>query len=152
MFGSGAKTIGTITISERRRMDRRGLSRMIIVLSLVSVCAAVLGAATTLMAAVPLSVSTTSAATTATSISVFGLSATISRVISYQQINRSKNMLQNIATYRLNFLKMSELRKLASEYGLPKQRWNRSILIVKLSKIVDWTTLPKPNIVIDYFS
>jgi hypothetical protein len=60
-------------------------------------------------------------------------------------------MLQNIATYRLNFLKMSELRKLTSEYGLPKQRWNRSILIVELSKIVDWTKLPKPKIVVDYF-
>jgi hypothetical protein len=31
-------------------------------------------------------------------------------------------MLQNIASYRLSFLKMTELRKLASEYGLPKQR------------------------------
>jgi hypothetical protein len=61
-------------------------------------------------------------------------------------------MLQNIASYRLNFLKMSELRTLASEYGLPKQRWNRTILIVELSKIVNWTTLPKPKIVIDYFS
>ena len=61
-------------------------------------------------------------------------------------------MLENIASYRLNFLKMSELRKLASEYGLPKQRWNRTILIVELSKIVNWTTLPKPKIVIDYFS
>jgi hypothetical protein len=54
-------------------------------------------------------------------------------------------MLQNIASYRLSFLTMTELRKLASEYGMPKQRWNRTILIVELSKIVDWTTLPKPN-------
>jgi hypothetical protein len=60
-------------------------------------------------------------------------------------------MLENIASYRLNFLKMPELRKLASEYGLPKQRWNRTILIVELSKIVDWTKLPKPKIVVDYF-
>jgi hypothetical protein len=60
-------------------------------------------------------------------------------------------MLQDIASYRLNFLKMSELRKLASEYGLPKHRWNRTILIVELSKIVDWTTLPKPKIVNNYF-
>jgi hypothetical protein len=60
-------------------------------------------------------------------------------------------MLQNIASYRLNFLKMSELRKLASEYGLPKQRWNRTILLSSTIKIVDWTTLPKPKIVIDYF-
>jgi hypothetical protein len=60
-------------------------------------------------------------------------------------------MLVNIASYRLNFLTMTELRKLASEYGMPKQRWNRRILIVELSKVVDWTTLPKPKIVIDYF-
>lgn len=60
-------------------------------------------------------------------------------------------MLQDIAYYRLSFLKMTELRKLASEYGLPKQRWNRIILIAKLSKVVDWTTLPKPKIVIDWF-
>jgi len=59
--------------------------------------------------------------------------------------------MMDIASYRLNFLKMSELRKLASEYGLPKQRWNRRILIVELSKIVDWTTLPKPKVVVDYF-
>jgi hypothetical protein len=46
-------------------------------------------------------------------------------------------MLENIASYRLSFLKMSELRELASEYGLPKQRWNRRILILDLSKVVD---------------
>jgi hypothetical protein len=31
-------------------------------------------------------------------------------------------MLQDIASYQLSFLKMTKLRKLASEYGLPKQR------------------------------
>lgn len=46
---------------------------------------------------------------------------------------------------------MTELRKLASEYGLPKQRWNRITLIAELCKVVDWTTLPKPKIVIDLF-
>jgi hypothetical protein len=60
-------------------------------------------------------------------------------------------MLENIASYRLSFLKMSELRELASEYGLPKQRWNRRILILDLSKVVDWTALPKPKIVNNYF-
>ena len=60
-------------------------------------------------------------------------------------------MLQDIASYRLSFLKMTELRKLASEYGLPKQRWNRTILIAEISKVVDWTTLPKPKIVVDFF-
>lgn len=60
-------------------------------------------------------------------------------------------MLQDIASYRLSFLKMTELRKLASEYGLPKQRWNRTSLVAELSKVVDWTTLPKPKIVIDLF-
>ena len=60
-------------------------------------------------------------------------------------------MLQNIASYRLSFLKMTELRKLASEYGFPRQRWNRTDLITELSKVVDWTTLPKPKIVIDWF-
>ena len=60
-------------------------------------------------------------------------------------------MLQDIAYYRLSFLKMTELRKLASEYGLPKQRWNRTILITELSKVIDWTTLPKPKIVVDFF-
>lgn len=60
-------------------------------------------------------------------------------------------MLQDIAYYRLSFLKMTELRKLASEYGLPKQRWNRITLIAELCKVVDWTTLPKPKIVIDLF-
>ena len=125
MFGSGAKIV---------------------------VCAAVLG--TTIRRSVAVRIVTGSSPSSATaSTTVFGLPATISQlsVISYQQINRSKNMLQNIATYRLNFLKMSELRKLTSEYGLPKQRWNRSILIVELSKIVDWTKLPKPKIVVDYF-
>jgi len=38
-------------------------------------------------------------------------------------------MLQDIAHYRLSFLKMTELRKLASEYGLPTQRWNRTIFL-----------------------
>lgn len=60
-------------------------------------------------------------------------------------------MLQDIASYRLSFLKMTELRKLAPEYELPKQRWNRTILIAELSKVVDWTTLPKPKIVVDFF-
>ncbi|MDJ0507335.1 MAG: hypothetical protein PX635_19205 [Nostocales cyanobacterium LE14-WE12] len=60
-------------------------------------------------------------------------------------------MLEDIAYYRLSFLKMTELRKLASEYGLPKQRWNRIILIAELCKVVDWVTLPKPKIVIDWF-
>lgn len=60
-------------------------------------------------------------------------------------------MLQDIASYRLSFLKMTELRKLASKYGLPKQRWNRTSLVAELSKVVDWTTLPKPKIVIDLF-
>ena len=60
-------------------------------------------------------------------------------------------MLEDIAYYRLIFLKMTELRKLASEYGLPKQRWNRIILIAELCKVVDWVTLPKPKIVIDWF-
>ena len=60
-------------------------------------------------------------------------------------------MLQDIASYRLNFLKMTELRKLAFEYGLPKQRWNRTILIAELSKVVDWTTLPKPKTTVDWF-
>jgi hypothetical protein len=60
-------------------------------------------------------------------------------------------MLQDIAYYRLSFLKMTELRKLAYEYGLPKQRWNRIILIAELCKVVDWTTLPNPKIVIDWF-
>lgn len=46
---------------------------------------------------------------------------------------------------------MTKLRKLASEYGLPKQRWNRTILITELSKVIDWTTLPKPKIVVDLF-
>jgi hypothetical protein len=46
---------------------------------------------------------------------------------------------------------MTELRKLASEYGLPRQRWNRTILIAELSKVIDWTTLPKPKIVVDWF-
>lgn len=60
-------------------------------------------------------------------------------------------MLQDIASYRLSFLKMTELRKLASEYGLPKQRWNRTILIAKLSEVADWTTLPKPKTTVDWF-
>jgi len=60
-------------------------------------------------------------------------------------------MLQDIAYYRLSFLKISELRKLASEYGLPKQKWNRQNLIAELCKVVDWTTLPKPKIVVDWF-
>lgn len=60
-------------------------------------------------------------------------------------------MLQNIADYRLSFLKMTELKKLAFEYGLPKQQWNRTILITELSKVIDWTTLPKPKIVVDLF-
>jgi hypothetical protein len=60
-------------------------------------------------------------------------------------------MLQDIAHYRLSCLKMTELRKLASEYGLPRQRWNRTILIAELSKVIDWTTLPKPKIVVDWF-
>lgn len=60
-------------------------------------------------------------------------------------------MLQDIASYRLSFLKMTELRKLASEYRLPKQQWNRTILIAELSKVIDWTTLPKPRIVVDFF-
>jgi len=60
-------------------------------------------------------------------------------------------MVQDIAYYRLSFLKMTELRKLAVEYGLPKQRC-RIILIAELSKVVDWTTLPKPKIVIDLFN
>ena len=72
-------------------------------------------------------------------------------VVIHKQKTGVKNMLQDIAYYRLSFLKMTELRKLASEYGLPKQRWNRIILIAKLSKVVDWTTLPKPKIVIDWF-
>jgi len=66
MFGSGAKTIA-----------RRGLI-MIIVLSLENVCGAVPGAAIH-VTAVPLSVSTTTAAPTATTISVFGWCATISQ-------------------------------------------------------------------------
>ena len=61
-------------------------------------------------------------------------------------------MVQDIAYYRLSFLKMTELRKLAAQYGLPKQRWNRIILIAELCKVVDWTTLPKPKIVIDLFN
>ena len=60
-------------------------------------------------------------------------------------------MKQDIAYYRLSVLKMTELRKLAYEYGLPKQRWKRTILIAELCKVVDWTTLPKPKIVIDLF-
>ena len=60
-------------------------------------------------------------------------------------------MLENIASYRLSFLKMTELRRLALEHGLPRQRWNRTILITELSKIVDWTTLPKPKIIVDWF-
>jgi hypothetical protein len=60
-------------------------------------------------------------------------------------------MVQDIAHYRLSCLKMTELRKLASEYGLPRQRWNRTILIAELSKVIDWTTLPKPKIVVDWF-
>lgn len=62
-------------------------------------------------------------------------------------------MLQDVASYRLSFLKMTELRKLASKYGLPKQRQNRTILIAELSKIkiVDWTTLPKPKTTVDWF-
>lgn len=60
-------------------------------------------------------------------------------------------MLQNIADYRLSFLKMTELRKLASEYGLPKQQWNRTILITEPSKVIDWTTLPKPKTTVDWF-
>ena len=60
-------------------------------------------------------------------------------------------MLQNIAHYRLSFLTMAELRKLAFEYGLPKQRWNRTILIPELSKVIDWTTLPKPKTTVDWF-
>ncbi len=54
-------------------------------------------------------------------------------------------MLQDIAHYRLSFLKMTELRKLAYEYRIPKQQWNRTILIAELSKVIDWTTLPKPK-------
>lgn len=69
MFGSGAKTIGTGTILERRMMARRGLI-VIIVLGLKNVCGAVLGSAIRITA-VPLSVSTTAAATT-TTITVFG--------------------------------------------------------------------------------
>ena len=60
-------------------------------------------------------------------------------------------MQQDIAYYRLSFLKMTELRKLADKYGLPKQRWNRINLTAELCKVVDWTTLPKPAIVIDLF-
>ena len=71
MFGSGAKTIGTITISERRRMDRRGLSRMIIVLSFLSVCAAVLGSTTLITVVLPSAAGTTPATTSTTT--VFGL-------------------------------------------------------------------------------
>ncbi|MFN7337997.1 MAG: hypothetical protein ACK5SY_00190 [bacterium] len=60
-------------------------------------------------------------------------------------------MLQDIAHYRLSFLKMTELRKLAYEYRIPKQQWNRTILIAELSKVIDWTTLPKPKTTVDWF-
>ena len=70
MFGSGAKTIGTRTILERRMMARRGLI-MIIVLSLENVCAAVL-VITSLIAVVLPSAAGTAPAT-ASSASVFGL-------------------------------------------------------------------------------
>ena len=71
MLSSGAKTIGMIAISERRRMDRHGLSRMIIVLGFVSVCAAVLGASTLMAVVLPSAAGTPPASTTATA--VFGL-------------------------------------------------------------------------------
>jgi hypothetical protein len=74
MFGSGAKTIGMIAMLERRMMARRGLI-MIIVLGLENVCGAVLGT-TIRMTAVPLTATTTSAAT-ATTTSVFGWCAVL---------------------------------------------------------------------------
>jgi hypothetical protein len=76
MFGSGAKTIGTITISERQRMDLRGLSRTIIVLSLLSVRGAVLGTPIRITA-VLLTATATTAAATATTASVFGWCAVL---------------------------------------------------------------------------
>jgi hypothetical protein len=63
MFGSGAKTIGTIVIRMRQMIARRGLI-MIIVLSLENVCGAVPGASVPIDA-VPLTVTTPTAATPA---------------------------------------------------------------------------------------
>ena len=74
MFGSGAKTIGTITISERQRMDRRGLSIMIIVL-ISSVCAAVLGTTTLITVVLPTASGATPA--TAATTAVFGWCAVL---------------------------------------------------------------------------
>jgi hypothetical protein len=76
MFGSGAKTIGTGTILERRMMARRGLI-MIIVLSTENVCGAVLGT-TIPITAVPLAATPTiGAATTSASTTVFGWCAVL---------------------------------------------------------------------------
>ena len=71
MFGNGAKTIGIVAIPEYQRMDRRGFSRIIIVFSLPSVCAAVLGSSTLITVVLPTALGTSPATTISTA--VFGL-------------------------------------------------------------------------------